>query len=228
MAIIKGKGQQSTSISMQSEGNDVFLRALRDGALITADWKQSAIFAGYGHIINVGAFSTGIVGGGAGTTILLEEPELILSIPNGTCILPLRIGVHVQHGAVTTQEECEILIGVDQDAEWGGQGTSTTETIYNMNTLCGYPSTCKVESAFTGDITTDPVMDLELARKVIEFDVLSSGQTAALVDLVYEPDSSPIINGPAMLCIYWGGDQATVGGFADVAWLEFPETAFAI
>lgn len=229
MAIIKGKGQQSTAISRQSEGNDVFLRALRDGTLITADWKQAAIIAGYGFITNEGAFSLGIVGGGAGTILLLNEPEYVLSVPQGTCIIPLRIGVHVQPGLLVDTYEAEILVGVDQDAAWAGAGTSINVPIYNMNTLCGRPSTCQCEGTFTVDISTDPVMDLELAHKVICYDVTGgAGAVGMELDLVYEPDSAPIINGPAMLCVYWGGTSATIGGFVDVAFLEFPENAFTI
>lgn len=230
MATLKGKAQQSSAIARQSEGNDVYLRALRDGALVQADWKQAAIMAGYGYQVNVGDFSTGAVGGGvAGTVLDADGPDFLLSIPNGVCVLPLRIGVHVQHGAVTTQQEAEILIAVDQDAAWDATGASTEETIYNINTLCGNYSSCKAESEFAvTTITTDPVLDIELARKVVEFDVSTSGATAVDLDLVYEPKNPPVINGPAMLLIFYGGDTATIGGFCDIQWLELPESVFKL
>lgn len=229
MATLKGKAQQSTSIARQSEGNDVYLRALRDGSLIQSDWKQAAVMAGYGFMVNVGTFSSGVLGGES-SIIDIDSPNYVLDIPNGTCIMPLRIGVHVQAGTVSTQEECEILIAVDQDTGWDGTASATTDSIYNMNTLCGATSRCRSRSVFTDTFTTtgDPVLDIELARKVLEWDVTGTGAIGMDVDLVYEPKNPPIINGPAMLIIYWGGDNAVVGGFADIQWLEFPESAFAL
>jgi len=230
---IKAKGRQSTTISRETEGSDVFLRALRDGSLVGVGWKQAAVIAGYGYMVNVGALTTGIVGGGAGTVLAIAEPEMCLSIPNGTSIMPLRIAVQVQSGAPAAAQECEILIAVDQDTDLGAVSVAnsdkTTEVIYNMNTLCGSSSGCACYSAFTSSISTDPVLDIELARKVIEFDFSAGSAGMALeVDLLYEPEAPPIINGPAMLLIYWGGDAATVGGFAEVQWVERSESDFAL
>ena len=228
----KAKARQSTTISRETEGSDVFVRALRDGSLITADWKQAAILAGYGYTVNVGALSTGIVGGGNGTVIDQDEPECVLTIPNGYCVLPLRIAVQVQSGAVGDAEEVEILIAVDQDKALDATSiagsTYTTEVIYNLNTLCGSTSSCACYSAFT-DTITDPVLDLELARKVIEYEwSATSGSQNLEVDLLYEPKNPPVINGPAQIVIYWGGDTATIGGFAEIQFLEFPESAFTL
>lgn len=234
---LKAKGRQSTTITRETEGQDVFLRALRDGSLVNVDWKQAAVMAGYGYMVNVGALSTGIVGGGNGTAVTIAEPELCLSIPNGTSIMPLRIGVHVQCGVIAAAEEAEILIAVDQDkaisATIVASSTYTTEVIYNMNTLVAPTSKCACYSAFTESHDVDPVLDLELARKVIEFakETDTDGYAyavAMMLDLVYEPVAPPIINGPAMLLIYYGGDTATIGGFADVQWLERSESDFTL
>ena len=234
---LKAKGRQSTTIARETEGSDVFLRALRDGSLVGVDWKQAAIFAGYGYRVTVGALSTGIVGGGNGTTVTIAEPEMCLSIPNGTSIMPLRVAVQVQAGAPTDAQEAEILVAVDQDTDLGAVSVAnsdkTTEVIYNMNTLCGSSSGCACYSAFTSSISTDPVLDIELARKVVEFEVIGSAgiltaEYGLILDLVYEPEAPPIINGPAMLLIYWGGDAATVGGFAEVQWVERSESDFTL
>jgi len=77
--------------------------------------------------------------------------------------------------------------------------------------------------------TTTPTMDIELARRVIEYDVATAvGEIGITCDLLYEPVAPIIINGPAMLVGYWGGDTATTGGFAQVQWLEFPTSFFAM
>lgn len=232
MAIVKVKGRQTTSISREAEGADVYLRALRDGSMITSDWKQAAIMGGFGYIANVGALSTGEIGGGGGSILDIDTPELVISVPNGTSILPLRVGVHVQTGTPADAGEMEILVAVDQDAEWVPNGVGwDTEPIFNINTLCGKSSGCLARGAFTSTIDVPPVLDIELARKVVQFNI-GTGTAAfahgVILDLVYEPKNPPILNGPCMLIVYQGGSAATVGGFIDCSWLEFPESAFKL
>ena len=71
MAIVKGTGQQTTAIQRLYEGADVYLRALRDGTMIAADWKQAAIMGGFGYHITSGALSTGVL---EGTVIDIDSP----------------------------------------------------------------------------------------------------------------------------------------------------------
>jgi hypothetical protein len=225
MANVKGQiGQFSRSTG--SDGDFKYLRLLRDGSLSVAGFLMASIMEGRGHMITVGAFSTGIVGGGDGTVLDADQPEFIVSVPSGTSIMPIRIDAQVQTGAPTDAQEVEILYAADQDQAMASAGTSTSETIYNLNTLKGSASACTAISAATVD-TTSPTLDIELARKVIEYDVVTSGTLGMDVSLLYEPKCPIILNGPAMLIGYWGGDTATVGGFAQVQWLEFPTTFFA-
>ena len=228
MAILKAKGQQTTSIQRLSEGADVYLRALRDGSMVQADWKQAAIMGGFGYTVTSGALSTGVV---EGTSIDIDSPCAMVSVPNGTSILPLRVSVQVQTAAPADAAEAEILIAVDQDKAWDATGAPTVLSIYNMNTLCGKTSACVSGEIYTSTIQSAPVNDLELARKVVEYDIGSGTASFAhgvILDLVYEPANPSILNGPCMLLIYWGGDSAVIGGFAQVQWLEFPETTFSV
>jgi hypothetical protein len=39
-------------------------------------------------------------------------------------------------------------------------------------------------------------------------------------ELLYEPETAPLIVGPASLIGYWGGTVATPG-FAEIQWVEF-------
>jgi len=227
MTVLKAKGQQTTARQGVSEGMDVYLRALRDGTMVSSDWRQAAIMGGFGFQIICGAFSTGKVGGGNGTVIKNTEPELVLSVPNGTCVLPMRISVQVQTGAPTDAQEVELLVAVDQDKAWDAVGASTAATCYNLNTLSAKASACTGRQAFTSSMTT-PVLDLELARKVAQYDIVTAGTLGVILDLVYEPLTLPIINGPAMIIVYFGGATATVGGYAQMEWLEFPENIFSV
>lgn len=199
-------------------------RATRDGTLFAADWKQALVMEGRGFHFDVGAFSTGIVGGGAGTVLDLDQPEAVLSIPSGTSIIPLRVAVQCQVPLLATDaDEAEILIAVDRTAASAGDGTKTAETIFNLRTDNPSASLCTATSAYTADLT-DPVLGIELARKVITGDVQGTAANALWtpLELVYPGPQqfAPIIVGPAMLVVYWGGTVA-VPGFAQIEWAEF-------
>lgn len=225
-AIIKGNARQAGSAERVSEGADVFLRMMRDGSLVASNWKQAAIFQGLGFMVNVGAFSTPITGGGNGTIIDQDQPEFVVSVPNGTSIMPIRIEVSCLSPVLNLDsDEMEILIAVDQDTTGVTGATDTDETIYNMNTLCGRASACTATSATSGGISTEPVLDLELMHKIKVGDVAGSSTAQLWGELygLYEPDAPPIINGPANLIGYFGGTVA-VTGFAVVQWIEFPES----
>ncbi len=231
MAKIQLKGIQNQAISRQTEGQDVFLRALRDGSVIKSDWMQAAIMGGYGYMVSDGAIVTGQTGGGQGTTMDISEPEVAIGIPNGYCIMPIRIQVGIEPGAYNAEnDETEILIAADQDTILSNLGNTTADTlsVFNMNTRCGLTSAC---SAFGGYSTslTDPTLDLELAHWASTAD--TDGAPATIVthmcNLLYEPEHPIILNGPAALFVYFGGTVATTG-YTSIQWLEFPESVFKI
>lgn len=198
-------------------------------AKFTVDWVQSAIRDGRGFVVNIGAFSSPITGGGAGTVIDLDQPEGCISIPTGTTILPIfsKIQCHVPLLA-TDADESEIVLAADIASANAGDGTATAETAINLRTRHGVASLCTCKSAFTAD-TTDPVLGLEIDRSVITGDVQGTAATALWTSLLldYAPKAGFYqIDGPAALYVYWGGTVATTG-FGQVGWLEFPTSYFA-
>ena len=129
MAIIKAKARQDAAVSRVSEGNDVFLRAMRDGSLIKADWKQALIMEGRGFTINVGSLSSPAVGGGSGATIIENNgPECAIGFPSGTSIMPIYVDISMLVTAGTLDDdEIDILLAVDQDKNNGpAAGTGST------------------------------------------------------------------------------------------------------
>ncbi len=72
--------------ALKFDGNEVALRSMLDG-LVNADWRQALIARGYGWHFDVGAFDTGITGGGAGTVIDLDQPEFGISVPSGYTLI---------------------------------------------------------------------------------------------------------------------------------------------
>lgn len=226
--LIKGIARNSSSAQSVSEGAEVFLRMLRDGSLVSSNWIQAAIFKGLGHIVNVGAFSTPITGGGNGTIIDQDQPEFVVSVPSGTSIMPIRIEVTCQVPLIAADSnEAEILVAVDQDTTGVTGATDTDETIYNLNTLISVASSCTATSYTSVNLTTAPVLDIELMHKVLVGDVQGTAANANWGELygLYEPLAVPILNGPCNLIGYWGGTVA-VTGFASIQWVEFP-TSFA-
>ena len=228
---LKGKARQSRpQSSLVAEGESQDVRLLRDGTMVVMDQDKAAILGGRGYSCIVGAFSTPAVGGGAGGTVIdIDTPELVLGIPSGTSIKLTRCVVEVglPVGAAD-DDEVDILIAVDQD-KMNAQtsGTATAEVIYNMNTLWTGASALYANSEYTATMT-DPVLDLELMHATKVFELHSStGVLWTNLTLNYEPRIPRVINGPAMVCVYWGGTVAA-SGFCTAEWLEFPSTEAAV
>jgi len=192
------------------------------------------IAKGYGRSLTVGAFSTGIVGGGAGDVLDQDQPEFAIGVPAGYCMRPIYIQIVVHPGVtLADSSETEALVAVDSLGLWRGDGTVTIETPSNLRTDLNKGSALRCGSAFTGNMTTittggaeagaAPVLDIELARYAT---TANFGDATGIIEtpfvLTYEPKYPPFLVGPCTLLGYWGGTIATIGGFAIVQWVEGP------
>ncbi len=140
------------------------------GAALEADWRQALIARGFGWHIQVGALTTPIVGGGAGTVLDLERPELAINCPAGYAMIPLRINVECQIGLQTVDaQENEIFIGMDRTQQQTA-GTSTAEVATNMRTDITAPQPFTCFSAYTADGVATPLI-VELIRKQAQSDL---------------------------------------------------------
>jgi len=194
----------------------------RSGALVGTNQLRQLVAAGYGYHVTVGAFTTPIVGGGAGTVLDAERSELSLSIPSGTAIIPIRIGIQLELAADADADVTDIIVMADRLAvSTATSSTGTVETIFNMRTDNPRSSLVTAVSANTSDHGT-PTVSYELARKQMVTNIVTSGITQGIMDLLYEPDFPPILVGPAALYVYFAGTQAT-SGFAQAQWVELPE-----
>ena len=193
-------------------------------AIKTGNWKQTQVFNGKAYQVSVGTFSTPIQGGGAGTVLDQDQPELYISVPNGTAIVLSRIRVDCQTPLIAADnDECEILVAVD-GTQALTDGTGTTETPVNFRIGASQTSLCTVKSALTVN-TTNPTLSMELAHRVIVGDVQGTPANALWGSLweEYEPQAAPVIAGPATVLVYWGGTVAT-SGFCSAEWIELSET----
>ncbi len=197
---------------------DTPLRAGIDGALANQDWIDALIARGYGWHVDVGSFTTPIVGGGNGTTITADEPELIIDIPAGKTLVPLRIEITLETPLIAADDnEIESLIAVDQGAIANADaGDGTVELQWNMRT--GAPGLAagggvNVVSAITTGVDSAPTLDLELSHKSQVADVQGTAANALWGDYmhVYEPKWPPLISGLATFVVYFGGTVATSG-----------------
>ena len=219
----------TNDLSVTNEGNWISANALLDGTLVDVPWQQALINKGYGFHVSIGAFSTPITGGGAGTIFDQDQPEGIISVPSGAAIIPVRFHVQCHTPLLATDaDEAEILIAVDRTAAYDGTGTVTSETIFNMRTDNPISSVCTSVSAATANVT-NPTLGIELAGKRVTGDMNGTPANALWGELecLYEPKFGPVIKGPAAVYIYWGGTVATPG-FAQLQWIEIPSTYSAL
>lgn len=199
----------------------------RSGALVGTSQLRQLVAAGYGYHVSVGAFTTPIVGGGNGTVYDAEQSELSVSVPDGTAIVPIRLSVQVEVPADQDADVNEIFAHVDRvAASTASSSTGTVETAFNMRTDNPRSSLCTVVSANTMDHGT-PTNSFELAHSQMIVDIVTSGITQGVLDLLYEPDYPPILVGPCALYVYWCGTQAN-SGFAQFQWVELPEALNAL
>lgn len=193
------------------------------GAALAADWRQAFVARGLGYHVDVGAFSTPIVGGGNGTILDQDQPEFIISVASGYCVVPLRFHVACQVPLLNADsDESEILIAVDRAAAYDGTGTVTTETALNMRSnSTGNPTGVTCFSAATGNIT-NPTLGYELGHEVITADLqgIATSIWWGSLKLLYEPVNPPFLIGPCAIYGYWGGTVAT-SGFANLDFLAF-------
>ncbi len=219
---------EARNILLKADGEEVSQIGSPLGARMVTREIDEMIARGMGRVANTGAFSTGLVTGGDGTAIALAQPQLVIGVPVGYTIRPIRIGTQVQMGDIAEGNESEILIAVDIYGVWDGSGTVVQEDPVNMRSNLGEGSACRVCSAVTEDLTTTPaggaagapVLDLELDRHASEWHVLTSSTSENHMNHVYEPRYPPFIVGPATLFVLFGGDVAPVGGFVQAAWVE--------
>lgn len=191
------------------------------GGLLSVDWRQALIARGFGWHVDVGTFSTPIVGGGNGTVLDADQPEFVIDVPTGTTLIPVRFAVSCQMPLIgADSEESEINILVDRAAVSGATATQgTVESPFNMRTNKTTACPCPVVSAVTTNTTAVPtataLYELVHEVKVADLQGIATSAHWGHLAVVYEPRVSPFIVGPASVWGYWGGTVAT-SGFADL------------
>lgn len=216
------------SVPRKADGVRVPIRAFRDGSLVNVDWKQALVGEGIVHKVTIGSLTTPIRGGGgAGTIVDIDKPDVGLNVPAGKTIIPLKIDLQMLVTAMTTDaDEAEAFFAVQRNDTVVPVTTFVTETPYNALTSLADTSGINFYSGMQSDVvmTTsgiDPSPTFDLARMFINYETITEvGVKSNRFDLTYRADPGDILEGPACLLGYWGGTRQA-WAFVTLMWAEF-------
>ena len=222
----KAKQRQVTA-GLIGDGDIDYASMSKLGQLYTADWKNYLVANGRIYNAHIGTLTAGadvglIVGGGNGTTVDSDQPEMIIGVDAGYYLVPIDIKVICDVDIDANDEYGEILIFADRTAAPPTSATGTPGVVTPVNALDGgaaFPGRCF--GGVTTDIT-DPVMDefLDLAY-VNGAEFVSNGSATNLTNGIvyslsrhYAPDYPEYLAGPCSIVICFGGTAAVNGMIA--------------
>lgn len=208
---------QQQGVNVQGDGITRALRGTRVGQLFTADWKTELVLAGLAFNVSVGDIAAGgdispITGGGAGTTIDSDQPELAVGTPTGYYHIPLGFHFAGQADLDADVSEANILLFADtaKIIPLPIAASSTVETPANL-LGGGQAAVSYAQSAVTTDIT-DPVCSMILTAKSIQnSEVTAAGEVPTTINHIWEPSFPILLKGPCSVVGCWGGTKAVVG-----------------
>lgn len=220
---VKAMAKQVTQV-VSGDGDMGYLGMSKIGQLYTADWKNKLVAAGLVWSFHIGTLTGGgdvglIVGGGNGTTVDSDQPELIIGVDVGYYLIPLEVRVIGQMDADANAEYGEILLFADRSQAPPTSAAGTPGVVTGNNLLDGagaFPG--RAYGGVTTDIT-DPVMseflDLEYVN-VAEF--VSNGSATNLTNgivqklkMCYAPTYPELLAGACSLVVCFGGTAAVNG-----------------
>jgi hypothetical protein len=222
MPLLKGKGRQTFGISQISEGENQYLRLMRDGSIIKTSWLMSKAIEGKVFAAHAGVLTTPVTFNG---TIDAAEPDLLVTVPTGTTIIPVLINVCFEDtGSAAVQDVFAVASNV-----YDNSVTATASTIYNYRTdQAAAGSKCTAYSVVTSTSGTTPESGnfIEFWRPYSGFaeDAFNSstswGNNAVHGSQWHIGDAKvpPIIKGTGSLSVYASAQAGT--GFITAVWVE--------
>ena len=188
-------------------------RGTPDGGGIVVPWVTALAMEGRLFQAHIGSATTPV--SFAKTAYDSDQPQLVVDVPAGTSILPVKIELHLEDSAGTDNE---IMAVVSTTAV--GAGTSTAVTQKNLRSDGPVTSNCSVYSLYTGN-GTDPTVHAEFWRSGYAF---ADSTTNPRPVFTYDVEEHPrvVIVGAGALVIYIVGATTAPAGFLKVQWIELP------
>ncbi len=229
MANIKAKAVQLDPSVVGNEDFD-YLRMTKLGALYTADWRTQLALAGKVWSTSIGTLSAGadvglIVGGGNGTTVDSDQPELILGVDAGYYLIPIEVNAMCDMDADADGEYGEVVMFMDTAAAPPTSATGTPGVLTPVNAIDGgasFPG--RAFGGVTTDIT-DPTMGIWLAGRY--FNTADNGTAASALgqdlNFNWRADFPQFFAGPCSLVVCYGG-TAAVNGMIHATFAAIPSS----
>jgi hypothetical protein len=222
---------QQRNAAINADGTPKGLRLTRAGQLFTADWKTELVLAGLAYNVSVGDISAGaaealITGGGDGTVIDTDQPEMAIGTPAGFYHIPLGFTAAGRVDFDADAETAEIVLFADlvKSIPQPVIASSTLETPQNLLDG-GRASVSFAQSAVTTDIT-DVVLSMLLGISLWQAsEITAAGAHDMGMRLDYAPSFPTLLKGPCSVVACWGG-TAAVAGACSYNWAEVPVERF--
>ena len=233
MALNLKANVEQLSPSVRAEGA-ADLAISQIGQLFTADWKYRLVAAGYVYSAHIGTLTTGadvglITGGGAGTTLDSDQPEMIFGVDSGYVLIPISIRVACNVDMDADGEYGEIVAFADRTQAPPTTASATPGVVTPNNLLDGGAAfTGRCFGGVTTDIT-DPLMSelLDFVYLVGSDNGTAGNAVANALRMQYEPTLPHALRGPCSVVVAFGG-TAAVTGMISAVFAAVPITAFPI
>jgi len=225
MALIKAKARQTSAISVGSEGDDVYARALRDGTILSADWILAQTIRGRLMCAQAGVLTTAITWTATAANDQ-TKPAMFLDVPSGTTIFPLEISLNMEAYGTNAIFECAAVTG-----SGGVSAGGTAMTITNMRSDAPYSTNCTATSDVTGGTacTTNvnefwkSGLQKAITVSTAVANVANSGKDFYTFTWRYSDGLyCPIVVGAGQLMVTQGSQAGT--GFGRIIFIEVPTT----
>ena len=202
-------------LAAYTEGNEEMPAMSKLGELFTADWKQRLIRAGLAWQVQVGGITAGadispVVGGGNGTTMDTDQPELCVGVPSGYYLIPMEAHVATYAHSVTDKTINTILLFADRTQSVADTAAASSTVVTPVNLLDGATGsgTPLAQKAYTADVT-DPVCSEILDFACNETLAATGSATVQGLKMDYMPQAPSILAGPCQVVLCWGSVNAS-------------------
>ena len=209
-----------TSTVQRVSGDDRFIapRASRDGALITQSWGQALVNEGKSYQVQLGTEDAPSQSTTSIDDILVWA---VVDVPTGTAIIPYSAQAVIATWGSSTL--VNFLIEIDNaKTRYSSAGATFTPLNHRTDISTASSVTAKINTGTeTGVVTTAKTTggSLEVFRESIEVNV--GDEADYNPPILWEPDSAPLVVGPASVVLHLGAASSDVTAYGTLKWYEF-------